>query len=311
MPPPTARRRRVRPRSRRVGEAAQTLADAAGRPAEEAAGFHCARRTGFRRRGNRLAEKRAPPGSPRGHRLVARLERAREASSSGRTREPNEATRRALPEIDAEAAAEAPSSIQTGWKGRGAPPPALRGERPTFQPRAPRSPQRLRLIETGSEQPAEGRRRQARCLPRRGRCPDDGAPRGWRPSRCRGRVRAEPSQTRQGPLPRRGGAGRRGSRRAVRLTGCSEITNPAAPFGALGAIASGGELSRLALALKVALASRGGEQPVMIFDEVDQGVGGAVADAVGQRLKRLPARRSCWSSPIVHRSRRVLTALGA
>jgi DNA repair protein RecN (Recombination protein N) len=64
-------------------------------------------------------------------------------------------------------------------------------------------------------------------------------------------------------------------------------TNPGAPFGALGAIASGGELSRLALALKVALASRGGEQPVMIFDEVDQGVGGAVADAVGQRLKRL------------------------
>ena len=64
-------------------------------------------------------------------------------------------------------------------------------------------------------------------------------------------------------------------------------TNPGAPFGALGAIASGGELSRLALALKVALASRGGEQPVMIFDEVDLGVGGAVADAVGQRLRRL------------------------
>jgi DNA repair protein RecN (Recombination protein N) len=66
-------------------------------------------------------------------------------------------------------------------------------------------------------------------------------------------------------------------------------TNPGAPFGALGAIASGGELSRLALALKVALASRSGEQPLMIFDEVDQGVGGAVADAVGLRLKRLAA----------------------
>ena len=64
-------------------------------------------------------------------------------------------------------------------------------------------------------------------------------------------------------------------------------TNPGALFGALGAIASGGELARLALALKVALASRGGDQPLMIFDEVDQGVGGAVADAVGQRLKRL------------------------
>jgi len=67
-------------------------------------------------------------------------------------------------------------------------------------------------------------------------------------------------------------------------------TNPGAAFGALGAIASGGELSRLALALKVALASRGGEQPAMIFDEVDQGVGGAVADAVGQRLKRLASQ---------------------
>jgi len=64
-------------------------------------------------------------------------------------------------------------------------------------------------------------------------------------------------------------------------------TNPGAPFGALGAIASGGELARFALALKVALAGRGGDQPLMIFDEVDQGVGGAVSDAVGQRLKRL------------------------
>lgn len=65
-------------------------------------------------------------------------------------------------------------------------------------------------------------------------------------------------------------------------------TNPGAPFGDLGAIASGGELARLALALKAALAGRAsGSQPLMIFDEVDQGVGGAVADAVGLRLKRL------------------------
>ncbi len=65
-------------------------------------------------------------------------------------------------------------------------------------------------------------------------------------------------------------------------------TVPGAPFGALGAIASGGELARLALALKVRLAARGaGAQPLMIFDEVDQGVGGAVADAVGLRLQRL------------------------
>ena len=65
-------------------------------------------------------------------------------------------------------------------------------------------------------------------------------------------------------------------------------TIPGAPFGGLGDIASGGELARFALALKAALAGRGeGPSPVMIFDEVDQGVGGAVADAVGARLKRL------------------------
>ena len=67
-------------------------------------------------------------------------------------------------------------------------------------------------------------------------------------------------------------------------------TNPGAPFGPLEAIASGGELARFALALKAALAARGGRDagpPVMIFDEVDQGGGGAVADAVGLRLRRL------------------------
>jgi DNA repair protein RecN (Recombination protein N) len=65
-------------------------------------------------------------------------------------------------------------------------------------------------------------------------------------------------------------------------------TNAGADFGPLDAIASGGELARFALAMKAALAGREGQrQPVMIFDEVDQGVGGAVAEAVGQRLKRL------------------------
>ncbi|MDR3513832.1 MAG: DNA repair protein RecN [Caulobacteraceae bacterium] len=65
-------------------------------------------------------------------------------------------------------------------------------------------------------------------------------------------------------------------------------TNPGAPFGGLGVIASGGELARFALALKAALAGRADQaQPLMIFDEVDQGVGGAVADAVGLRLRRL------------------------
>jgi DNA repair protein RecN (Recombination protein N) len=69
-------------------------------------------------------------------------------------------------------------------------------------------------------------------------------------------------------------------------------TNPGAPFGGLGDIASGGELARFALALKASLAQRDGQGaagPVMIFDEVDQGVGGAVADAVGARLHRLAA----------------------
>ena len=63
-------------------------------------------------------------------------------------------------------------------------------------------------------------------------------------------------------------------------------TNPGAPFAPLAKIASGGELSRFILALKVALAERGGAR-TMVFDEVDRGVGGAVASAIGERLQRL------------------------
>lgn len=63
-------------------------------------------------------------------------------------------------------------------------------------------------------------------------------------------------------------------------------TNPGADPGSLGKIASGGELSRFMLALKVSLAASGGA-PVLVFDEIDAGVGGAVADAVGGRLARL------------------------
>ncbi|GAA4033991.1 DNA repair protein RecN [Sphingomonas rosea] len=66
-------------------------------------------------------------------------------------------------------------------------------------------------------------------------------------------------------------------------------TNPGAPFGALIKIASGGELSRFILALKVALAEEGGAS-TMIFDEIDRGVGGAVASAIGDRLARLATR---------------------
>ena len=63
-------------------------------------------------------------------------------------------------------------------------------------------------------------------------------------------------------------------------------TNPGAPAGALDKIASGGELSRFLLALKVSLA-RGNDALTLIFDEIDRGVGGATADAVGRRLARL------------------------
>ena len=63
-------------------------------------------------------------------------------------------------------------------------------------------------------------------------------------------------------------------------------TNPGAPFGPLTRIASGGELARFILALKVALAEAG-SAATMIFDEVDRGVGGAVASAIGERLARL------------------------
>ncbi len=63
-------------------------------------------------------------------------------------------------------------------------------------------------------------------------------------------------------------------------------TNPGAPAGPLGKIASGGELSRFLLALKVCL-TRGQSGLTLIFDEIDRGVGGATADAVGRRLSAL------------------------
>lgn len=66
-------------------------------------------------------------------------------------------------------------------------------------------------------------------------------------------------------------------------------TNPGTRPGSIMKVASGGELSRFLLALKVALADRG-SAPTLVFDEIDTGVGGAVADAIGQRLKRLSDR---------------------
>ncbi|TPN40013.1 DNA repair protein RecN [Mesorhizobium sp. B2-3-3] len=66
-------------------------------------------------------------------------------------------------------------------------------------------------------------------------------------------------------------------------------TNPGTRPGPMMKVASGGELSRFLLALKVALADRG-SAPTLVFDEIDTGVGGAVADAIGQRLARLSKR---------------------
>jgi DNA repair protein RecN (Recombination protein N) len=66
-------------------------------------------------------------------------------------------------------------------------------------------------------------------------------------------------------------------------------TNPGTKPGSLMKIASGGELARFMLALKVVLAEQG-SAPTLVFDEIDTGAGGAVADAMGQRLARLAAR---------------------
>ncbi|HEY8565786.1 MAG TPA: DNA repair protein RecN [Beijerinckiaceae bacterium] len=63
-------------------------------------------------------------------------------------------------------------------------------------------------------------------------------------------------------------------------------TNPGTRAGPMMKVASGGELSRFMLALKVVLADKG-SAPTLVFDEIDTGVGGAVADAIGQRLARL------------------------
>jgi len=66
-------------------------------------------------------------------------------------------------------------------------------------------------------------------------------------------------------------------------------TNPGQTPGPLAKVASGGELSRLMLALKVVLAG-GSPIPTLVFDEVDSGIGGATAAAVGERLARVAER---------------------
>jgi len=81
----------------------------------------------------------------------------------------------------------------------------------------------------------------------------------------------------------------------LRDTGCDRVefylsANPGEPLLPLAQVASGGELSRLMLALK-ALSVAVGEAPTLIFDEVDAGIGGAVAEVVGRRLKALAEQR--------------------
>ncbi|MEO1305566.1 MAG: DNA repair protein RecN [Pseudomonadota bacterium] len=71
-------------------------------------------------------------------------------------------------------------------------------------------------------------------------------------------------------------------------------TNPGTGFGPLKAIASGGELARFSLALKCAL-SQAGHASTLIFDEADQGVGGAVAAAIGDRLSSLSTDRQVFA----------------
>ena len=75
---------------------------------------------------------------------------------------------------------------------------------------------------------------------------------------------------------------------------CFEVsTNPNTPMGPLNKIASGGELSRFMLALKVNLAEQSQEE-TLIFDEIDAGIGGATAEAVGERLSRLAKKEQIF-----------------
>jgi DNA repair protein RecN (Recombination protein N) len=63
-------------------------------------------------------------------------------------------------------------------------------------------------------------------------------------------------------------------------------TNPGSPFAPLSKIASGGELSRVSLAIQLTSTHRG-QTPTLIFDEVDSGIGGGVAERIGQKLRQL------------------------
>ena len=103
--------------------------------------------------------------------------------------------------------------------------------------------------------------------------------------------RTPAAQARARRVPRRSHARRRARRRPTGYDRAEFLvhTNPGSRPGPADEGRLGGELARFLLALKVCLAERG-TAPTLVFDEIDTGVGGAVADAIGQRLARLAAR---------------------
>ena len=130
-------------------------------------------------------------------------------------------------------------------------------------------------------------------------------------SRSRGGGRTDAAQARPCQIPRCAAAQDEPAGKALERVAFEVATIEGAAFGALAKIASGGELARFSLPLKVSLAQSG--PPVaLVFDEVDRGVGGAVADAVGVRLQRLaqstqvlarhpfPASRRARRAPFPH-----------
>ena len=100
-------------------------------------------------------------------------------------------------------------------------------------------------------------------------------------------------------------------REQVAATGAERVdfmlaSNPGVPAAPVRESASGGELSRVMLAL-MTVAGAGGTS-TLVFDEVDSGVGGQTARAVGERLRALGSAARCSASPICRRSRRLPTA---
>ena len=152
----------------------------------------------------------------------------------------------------------------------------------------------LGLIDAGAERLAGARnsgrakpsalpgRRRGAVRARAGRPPKSSTRRST-PSSSRSSSSARSSRPRSSP-----------SRRPAGPHGIDRVefwvqTNPGTRPGPLMKVASGGELARFLLALKVVLADRG-SAPTLVFDEIDTGVGGAVADAIGVRLARLSRR---------------------